>query len=199
MQYFDKFVINPHREINGQSGPEPDTLHLGVFPAVRAPQVGLALTLSHLADSRQYLLKGLVLAHQSISTGDEDVAYLRIVLEVFHQAVQLVRPVLLRLKFLKVEVQMPVLESEHPLAGCAQASAGATHCIWNQDSHIGIASVDVVRIRHYPARRIRLSRLDGIFLLPGSDIAVGVYKFRRIQDIAAYGLVIISAGFRVHQ
>ena len=70
---------------------------------------------------------------------------LRIVLEVFHQAVQLERPVLLWLKFLQVEVKVPVLETVHPLAGSAQTSARASHCVRDQYCHVRVSPMDVLR------------------------------------------------------
>ena len=67
---------------------------------------------------------------------------------------------------LEVEVEVPILEVEHPLAGSAQAAAGPPHRGGDEDSHIGIAAVDAVLGREEPAGGVGLARLDFVLFRP---------------------------------
>ena len=132
-----------------------------------------------------------------IASRNQDIPELSVVLEIFHQFSQPLVPALFRFQFLEVEVQTFTLEVVHALAGCTQAAACTSHRVGDKNGHIGITAVNVVSVRQQPSGSVGLSVLYCIFFFPCVDVTVSFYQLGRVQDIAAYGFVIISFSGRI--
>ena len=199
LQHLHQLVVDAHRQVSRQARPQPHALQLGIFFTVGTRLVGLALAAGHAVDRLEDIAQRLVLAHQGVAARDEDVAQLRVLLEISHQAAQFVIPALLGAQALELEIEPFALKVVHPLARGAQPAAGTPHRIGDQDRHFGITAVDIVPVGQQPPGRIGFSGLDNVLLLPGADIPVGLDQLRRIEDIAADRLVVVRFAGDVQQ
>ena len=199
LQHLHQLVVDAHRQVSRQARPQPHALQLGIFFTIGTRLVGLALAAGHAVDRLEDIAQRLVLAHQGVAARDEDVAQLRVLLEISHQAAQFVIPALLGAQALELEIEPFALEVVHPLARGAQPAAGTPHRIGDQDRHFGITAVDIVPVGQQPPGRIGFSGLDDVLLLPGADIPVGLDQLRRIEDIAADRLVVVRFAGDVQQ
>ena len=196
---FDQFIVDAHRQIGRQARPEAHTLQFGVLLPVGASGIGPALAAGHAADRFENVTQGFVLAHQGVAARDEDVAQLGVLLEIIHQAAQLVVPALLGAQGLEFEIEAFALEVVHALARGAQPAAGAAHRVGNQDRHLRVTAVDVVSVGQQPPGGIGSSGLDDVLALPGADLPVGFDQLRRIKNVTADGGIVVAAARDVEQ
>ena len=175
-QDFHQLVADAHGQVGGQARAQSDALQFGIFLPFGARLVGFALALCHAADGVQDVLQSLVLAHQRIAARDEDVAQLGVLLEVGHQAAQLLLPAFLGAQFVELEIEALALEVVHALARGTKASAGTPHGVGDEDGHLGIAAVDVVPVGQEPSGSVGLARLHHVLALPGAYLAVGFHQ-----------------------
>ena len=98
---------------------------------------------------------------------------------------------------------MSVLEVVHPLAVGAQAAARPAHRVGDEDRHLRVAAVDVVRGQHPPGR-VRLAGLDDVLLLPRHDRPELLHEVLAVEQVAAdrlvgAGMLLLVPGPHVHE
>ena len=125
---FDQFVVHAHRQVGRQARSEAHALQFGVLLPVGTPGVGPALAAGHAVDRFENVSERFVLAHQGVAACDEDVAQLGVLLEIVHQAAQLVVPALLGAQGLELEIEAFALEIVHALARGAQPRRRGPSC-----------------------------------------------------------------------
>ncbi len=102
---------------------------------------------------------------------------------------QLFRPAFFGSQLLQVEIQVSILEIEHALARSTQPSAGTSCSIGNQDSHLGVTPVNVMRGRKQPTCGIRLTWSYHVFLFPSRNMTKLTHQLPGIDDVIANGQI----------
>ena len=142
-QDFYQAVIDTHRQVSRKACPKANTLYLGIFFPFRTFQIRLSLPACHLVNGIKDTFQRLVLTHKSISTRYENIAQLRVILEISHQTVQFLWPCLLRLQVFQIKIKTPALKIIHALAGGTQAATSSSHGIGNKNGHYRITAMDI--------------------------------------------------------
>ena len=185
-QHLHQLFCHPLGEVDRYLGPQPDAPHLLKALPLLPLFVVSALRLRHLDDGIKDLGELAGAVHERIATGDEDVAEVGVISKVLHVELEQLGPALLRRELLQLEVEAPRLKIVHPLTVCAESPTGAPHRVGDEDRHVGVTAMDVVR-RQDPPGGVRLADLDHILLLPRHDAAELIDQILAVEQVGANG------------
>ena len=138
--------------------------------------IGFPLADCHAVDGVQNIAQRLVLAHQCVTAGDENVPQLRVFLKIGHQPTQLLFPCFLGTQGVKLKIEPFALKVVHTLTRCAESSAGASHGVGDEDGHFRITAVDVMPVGQQPAGGIGFTWFYDILPFPGTYLSVGFHQ-----------------------